>query len=71
MPKYRYRIKSTGLSSARFGPCEVCKKHCSEVFHQVEQKEFVSVEKPGEISLTHYECWDYFGHEQCLIGKQR
>ena len=28
---YRYRIKSTGHSSRRFGVCEVCGGHCAEV----------------------------------------
>lgn len=71
MPKYHYTMISTRDSSAKYGPCEVCGEHCTEVFHQVEQREFISVEKPDEISLTYYQCWDYFGHENCLIGKRR
>ena len=37
---YRYRLNSTGHSSTRFGPCEVCGKHASEVFIQAEQKRY-------------------------------
>ena len=38
MPEYRYRIQSTGASSHKYGPCEVCGKHVSEVFSQIEQR---------------------------------
>ena len=63
-PTYRYRLTNTGHSSARFGPCEVCGLHVSEVYIQIEQREF-------ESGWTGYECFSYFGHEACLRGKQR
>jgi len=64
MSKYRYKIKSWEASSAKYGPCQVCKKHCSEVFSQVEEKQYTN-------GWTHYGCWDYVGHETCLINKRR
>lgn len=63
---YVYRIKSTGNSSARFGPCEVCGKHVSEVFIQTEGK----IYQPKE--MTYYQCnKSLFGHEVCLIQQRR
>ena len=71
MPKYHYTMISTKDSSAKYGPCEICKKHCSEVFHQIEEREIEAAEEPGKTVLTHAGCWSYFGHENCLIGKRR
>lgn len=62
---YVYRIKSTGDSSAKFGPCELCGKHVSEVFLQTEGRIF----EPNQV--THYKCKDWFGHESCLISQRR
>ena len=31
---YRYQLRSTNYSSARYGLCEVCGEHASEVFSQ-------------------------------------
>lgn len=73
--KYVYRIKSTGNSSAKFGPCEVCGKHCPEVFYQVEGQTFLTDELDecgaGKICITYHECRNFFGHEECLIGARR
>jgi hypothetical protein len=68
--KYQYKLISTGDNSNKYGNCEVCNKFCSEVFHQIEQREFLSPET-GKIELTHYGCRDLFGHKDCLISKQR
>lgn len=66
----KYRIRSTGASSARFGACEVCETHVSEVFIQVESKAFAFVGDPTQI-----EGWArtgcLFGHEACLISKRK
>ena len=35
---FRYLFKSTGGSSDKYGPCEVCGERVSEVFHQAEEK---------------------------------
>ena len=72
--KYIYRIKSTRRSSADLGPCEICRKHCSEVFHQVEGKTYLTDaldEVPGQIEMTYHECKNYFGHEECLRRSRR
>ncbi len=63
--KYRYILKGTGESSGRYGACEVCKDHCTEVFYQVEEQEY----QPDK--WTRYECHDLFGHKECLESKQR
>ena len=69
MATYVYRIKSTKFSSARYGPCEVCRKDASEVFYQVEQTTYQ--EDDGTIHPTYYGCKNLFGHESCLIGARR
>lgn len=47
-------VRSTGYSSARYGVCEVCCKHVSDVF----------VRRLGAVCG-----WDVaFGHEACLSG---
>ena len=66
---YKYRIKSTGDSSAKFGPCEVCGKHASEVFYQVEERKYTRYD--DSTGWTRYECRDFFGHEKCLRGQRR
>lgn len=87
MSGYRYSLSSTGESSRKFGPCEVCGEHASEVFLQVEEKRFrldaddialipdrvIGAEKlaSGGWGWTRYECFSYFGHKQCLIQKRR
>lgn len=65
---YQYRLSSTGHSSERYGPCEICKLHCSEVFIQAEARTFMSDGKPA---WTHHECTTLFGHEACLINARR
>jgi hypothetical protein len=74
MDKYRYRLRSTGHSSDRYGNCEVCGNRCSDVFIQVEEVQYEipqEGDKPVEISWTHYGCQTIFGHEDCLKSKQR
>ncbi len=62
---YRYRISSTGDSSEKYGKCQCCNKHASEMFQQVEEK----------IGYSHYlkrTCYgltnnkNLFGHKECL-----
>lgn len=71
--QYRYRIKRLRSSSEKYGPCEVCKQHVSDVHHQVEQRFYrhASGDEPRACGWTHHECNSLFGHEQCLIGRRR
>lgn len=62
---YRYRLITTGDSSAKYGPCEVCGKVATEVFHQTEDREY----EPGQ--FTGHECKSLFGHRECLMGARR
>lgn len=57
---YHYRLTSMGESSAKYGPCEVCKQPVSEVFLQAKSRgpEYVST------STT-------FGHKECLEALQK
>ncbi len=71
---FAYRLKSTGESSAYFGPCEVCRKHVSEVFMQTEEC-YVDEENPingqeGFMTLAGCRC-TAFGHKDCLTALQR
>jgi hypothetical protein len=63
-PMYRYRLSSTGGSSAKYGPCEVCGQHATEVFQQTEEQAY-------EEGWTQHECQRLFGHEDCLLAKRR
>ncbi|MGB0989279.1 MAG: hypothetical protein ACPGUI_00465 [Halarcobacter sp.] len=67
---YRYMLNSQRESSARYGNCEVCKKHASEVFYQVEEKAFFNPVS-SEHSWTQHNCNSTFGHKECLIGLRR
>lgn len=62
---YRYRLVNQNSSSAKYGNCEVCGKQASEVYAQYEEHEY----KTGR--YTQHNCKSYFGHKECLIGKQR
>jgi hypothetical protein len=69
---YRYRLKSTGYSSDKYGKCEVCGKYVSEVFLQVEER-YYKFEHNGQIyeGWTKNGCKDYFGHKKCLKSVQK
>lgn len=64
----RYRLKSTDESSRKFGPCEVCGQHCTEVFYQVESELF---DDDGVTRETYHNCRNLFGHRTCLEGARR
>ncbi len=66
---YRYRIKNTGFSSQRYGPCEVCRKPVSEVHYQVEEQE-CAIDGEDPFWTTH-DCTNLFGHESCLLNARR
>lgn len=68
---YRFRLRSTGYSSARYGPCEVCGKHCTEVFLQAARRFFRFDPIPtNPCDPEELEGWaerpGAFGHEACL-----
>lgn len=66
--KYHYKLISTGSNSKKYGVCEVCGGYASEVFHQIETKDFFSIET-NRIEQQHI--GNTFGHEQCLINRQK
>lgn len=37
---HRYKMTSTGASSAKYGLCEVCHQSVSLVFHQIEERSY-------------------------------
>lgn len=60
---YRYKLTNTQESSKKYGMCEVCGKHVSEVYHQVEEKQY---NIDGKIGWTQHKCSNLFGHKECL-----
>lgn len=58
---YIYRISSTGYSSVRYGNCEMCGKHVTEVHLQVE----IVFDNVGLLLIRTN---DWFGHDSCLRG---
>jgi hypothetical protein len=69
--------------SDRFGPCQVCGKHCDTTYYQVETMDYhidnidrqvaekLGVTLSEGIGQTHYGCTSYWGHEACLAEKRR
>lgn len=69
--KYHYRIRSTRDSSAKYGSCNICGQHASEVFLQIEEKEFFS-EETNRTELTQFGCRTAaVGHEHCLLSVRK
>ena len=68
---YAYRLISTGASSDKYGACEVCRTHASEVFHQMETRGYPDPDT-GAMGYTGHGCrQNTFGHRDCLISLQR
>lgn len=61
--RFRYTLKNTGHSSARYGVCEVCNEEVTEVWHQVEERYFAA-------GWTRFDTQDLFGHKNCLLSRQ-
>lgn len=61
----QFRLTNLEDSSAKYGDCEICKKHCSEIYLQtkLEFYDFPEDDASG---------WSYagqgFGHKDCLIS---
>jgi hypothetical protein len=69
-PVYHYRLTNTGYSSTRYGNCEVCAKHASEVFVQAEMRDYQRHD--GTTSTTYANCRPHtFGHRDCLLSLRR
>ena len=67
---YKYKLSSTDGNSSNYGVCDICNKNATEVFHQIEKREYFNpITK--KISLTQHNCKSYFGHKECLESKQR
>ena len=64
MTKYRYRLIPQHASSDKYGKCDICRKFVSDVYHQIEEKNYNVTE------WTHAGCFDYFGHKECLETRQ-
>lgn len=68
--EYRYKLNNMNESSQKYGVCEVCGKHVSEVYHQIEERKyFDNIDQ--EYSYTQYKCKNLFGHKDCLISQRR
>ncbi len=71
-PVYRYRLTNTNHSSSKFGPCEVCQKHVSEVWFQVEERSYQPYpDDDPSTPWTRVGCTTLFGHRRCLVAKRR
>ena len=62
--RYVYRITNTGASSAKFGHCEVCGRHVSEVWHLVEGRIY------APDAMTYHKCRSVWGHRDCLEAQK-
>jgi hypothetical protein len=59
-----YSIKSTGQSSDKFGRCELCGCHVSEVYYQTATQTITDIDGDFE---TFVNLDVAFGHKDCLI----
>lgn len=67
----RYKLSSTGDSSAKYGKCECCGAHCSET-HIISFQRHFSYHADGETfaGWTHYQApKTLFGHIECLNNR--
>lgn len=67
---YRYRVSSTGASSLKYGNCQVCAGHASEVFMQTEERAY-RIEHLNRSGWTQSGCHVLFGHLDCLRSRRR
>ena len=68
MTEYRYKIKSTGHGSERFGPCEICKKSVrGNVYLQTEEKKYTDTD--GKVHWLSSK--DIFGHKTCCMTRRK
>ncbi|KDR28522.1 MULTISPECIES: hypothetical protein [Caballeronia] len=67
---FRYRMKTTGSSSERYGACEVCNQHASEVFHLTSAMLYDRKSAGGGFGWTPYHCLSLFGHRECLEARR-
>lgn len=66
---YRYRMTPTGSGSPKYGNCQVCGGHCDSTYLQIEERRY---SLPGlRAGWTQNKCFDYFGHQECLMSKRR
>ncbi len=64
---YIYRLTNTMNSSSRFGRCQVCDKHVSEVYLQTEYGQ--CKKKTGGYFWA--DLGGVWGHKDCLIGTRK
>ena len=70
---YRYEMHLCEESGEKLGFCEVCGKYASEVFYQIEERQYklperIAKERGTEYGWTRHECKSLFGHKDCLEG---
>ncbi len=66
---YHYKLVRMRASSEKYGKCEVCNEFSSDVYLQVETKDYVN--RLNGIRQTAHNCIDLFGHLECLKNSQR
>lgn len=60
-----FRLTSTGGSSSKYGPCEVCSEPVREVWRMTKARTY---DRPGQ-SQGETQMGDLFGHYGCLESK--
>lgn len=66
---YHYELDNWHASSEKYGKCEVCGKHCAEVYGQTESREYIR--RDGTTGRTYHTCRDLHGHKECLIKARK
>ena len=68
--EYKYTLKSWEASSQKYGNCEVCGQHVTEIYHQTEERKYFDPMDNG-FSYTRHNCTDLIGHKDCLVSQRR
>jgi hypothetical protein len=66
--RHVFRLRNLQASSARYGACEICGEHVSEVFIQTRYRPLTEGER-ARVTGVHEGCT--FGHETCLRAIQQ
>lgn len=64
---YQYKL----INTSNNGICDVCKRYCTNVYTQVEQKYHNYNSKDIYEGWSQYGCVNYSGHEKCLKSVRR
>ena len=64
LDKYRYKLYVQHCTSDNLGPCEICGKFVTDMYHQSKERCFLIGDDEEHWAYV----GDAFGHKKCLIS---